>query len=222
MLARIHFSSRGNVVSTGDGTIMNLPNKLTVSRFVLTLMFVAMASIPEVYSNIGSWSLGWWKVGYFIAIIAGVTDFFDGYLARKYNLITDFGKLMDPLSDKVHTISSFVILTAHDVVPMWITCVILTREFAVNGLRTMAAKEGQVIAAKNIGKVKTVLQMLILALGGCFWVEYIDIDLENSWNSSTPLWFWTWKGLLWGIAALTVYSGIEYYWKGRKIYLNDM
>lgn len=199
---------------------MNLPNKLTVSRLFMTLLFVALASIPRHHAVIGDIEMGWWKVGYVIAVLAGITDFLDGYIARKYNLITDFGKLMDPLSDKVHTISSFVVLTAFDVVPLWVTCVILTREFAVNGLRTMAAKHGQVIAAKNIGKIKTVLQMLILALGGFIWLEWIPMD--NKLNGTTPAIYWTWKGLLWGIAALTVYSGIEYYWKGRRLYMNDV
>ena len=108
--------------------MMNIPNQLTVSRLVMTLIFVALASVPGKENLVGEVIPPiWWKIGFIIAIIAGVTDFFDGYIARKYNLITDFGKLMDPLSDKVHTISSFVILTAYDVVPLWITCVILTR-----------------------------------------------------------------------------------------------
>lgn len=199
---------------------MNLPNKLTVSRFFMTLVFVAMAAVPEKFADLGTFHLAWWKIGYVVAVIAGTTDFLDGYIARKYNLVTDFGKLMDPLSDKVHTISSFVVLSSYDLVPIWVTCVILTREFAVNGLRTMAAKEGQVIAAKNIGKIKTVMQMLILALGGCFWVQWIPLD--NSLHGSTPAMYWVWKVLLWGIAALTVYSGIEYYWKGRNLYMKDV
>ncbi len=204
---------------------MNLPNKLTVSRLFMTLIFVGFASVPEKFaSSIFGWQcsidLIWWKVGYVIAVIAGTTDFFDGYIARKYNLVTDVGKLMDPLSDKVHTISSFVVLTAYDIVPVWVTCIILTREFAVTGLRTMAAKEGIVIAAKNIGKIKTVLQMLILAFGGCFWVQWLELD--NTLHGTTPAMYWVWKGLLWSIALLTVYSGIEYFWKGRSVYARDL
>ena len=204
---------------------MNLANKLTVSRLFMTLVFVGFASVPLKHAScLFGWQseieLIWWKIGYVIAILAGVTDFFDGYLARKYDMVTDFGKLMDPLSDKIHTVSSFVVLTAYDIVPIWITCIILTREFAVTGLRTMAAKNGIVIAAKNIGKIKTVLQMLILAFGGCFWVKWLELD--NSLHGSTPVTYWIWKGLLWGISIITVYSGIEYFWKGRDVYVNDL
>jgi CDP-diacylglycerol--glycerol-3-phosphate 3-phosphatidyltransferase len=206
-----------------------------MSRLVMTLVFVCFASIPEKYASYafglddsfkhvewlgGFLNLIWWKVGYVIGFLAGVTDFFDGYIARKYNLITDFGKLMDPLSDKVHTISSFVVLTANDIVPIWVTCIILTREFAVTGLRTMAAKDGVVIAAKNIGKVKTVIQMLILAFGGCFWVKWLELD--NTIGGTTPAMYWIWKGLLWSIALLTVYSGAEYFWKGRSVYAKEL
>ena len=97
---------------------LNLPNKLTVLRLLGTLIFLAFASIPASVES----HLTWWRIGYVVAVIAAWTDFFDGYLARKYDLVTDFGKLMDPLADKVFTLTCFVVLTSHGYVPAWITC----------------------------------------------------------------------------------------------------
>ncbi len=194
---------------------MNLPNKITVLRLVMTVIFVALGAVPKT-AEIQGPNIVFWKVCYVLAVFAGITDFLDGYLARKYNLITDFGKLMDPLADKVHTLCSFVLLSAYGFVPFWVTCILLTREFAVNGLRTLAAKQGQVIAARNIGKLKTVLQMFILAFVGYFWAWDINVK-----EGAQPAMYWTIQGLLWAISLLTVYSGIEYYWKGRHLYMHD-
>lgn len=196
---------------------LNLPNKLTVLRLIGTLVFLAFAMVPDPGDGSTAHQF-WWRIGYIIAVLAGFTDFLDGYIARKYDLVTDFGKLMDPLADKIFTVTCFVVLTDHGYVPAWITCIILTREFAVNGLRTLAAKAGEVIQAKNIGKVKTVLQMLILAFGGCMWVDWIHLNRVT--HKPLPL-YWFWQGLLWSIAVLTVYSGLEYFWKGRRLYMKD-
>ncbi len=192
---------------------MNLPNKLTVSRLLLTLVFVGIAAVPREVQGERPYV---WMVGYVCCVIAGFTDFFDGYIARKYDLVTDFGKLMDPLSDKIYTMTCFVVLTWHDIVPGWITILILGREFAVTGLRTLAARHGEVIAAKDIGKLKTVLQMLALAFGGCFWTEWLVKE------KNPIIYGWVWHGILIGIVLLTVYSGWEYFWKSRHLYMKDV
>lgn len=196
---------------------MNLPNKLTVSRLAMTMIFVGFACVPAT----NPYHLACWRTAYVLAVIAGLTDFFDGYLARRLNLITDFGKLMDPLSDKIFTVSCFVILTAHELVPAWVTVLILAREFAVTGLRAVAAKSGEVVAARELGKLKTVLQMLILAVGGWFWARWGWVYLDVKTEAPTLL-YWTWQALLWAITGITVYSGFDYFWKSRHLYLKDM
>lgn len=191
---------------------MNIPNRLTLARFGMTLVFVGLAAIPASASH----ALLCWRIGYVIAILGGMTDFLDGYLARKYNQVTNFGKLMDPLADKIFTVSAFVVLSEHGLLPGWVTIIVLTREFAVTGLRTMAAQSGQDIAAGWSGKVKTMAQMLVLLYGGLFWTCIIE--------PTTPGYFWLhlfWLVVLYGVAALTVYTGIEYFWKGRQLYAQD-
>lgn len=194
---------------------MNLPNKITVSRFFMTMLFVALAIAPADYEH----HLLFWRASYFTAFLAGITDWLDGYLARKYNLVTNFGKLMDPLADKIHTVSAFVVLTEYGVVPGWITILILTREFAVTGLRVMAAKEGIVIAAAPIGKLKTGAQFIVLAVGGLIWVDWLP---QSLWGR--VLWGQVviWDVILYGVVILTVYTGFDYFHKGRALYLGDV
>jgi CDP-diacylglycerol--glycerol-3-phosphate 3-phosphatidyltransferase len=150
----------------------------------------------------------WWKIGLALSVVTGVTDFLDGWIARKYNMITTFGKLMDPLADKVFTISCFVILTEHGVCPAWATVSILTRELAVTGLRTIAASKGVVMAALSMGKIKTVFQMSVLFIGGLIWVEAIP---EGPW----------WQWLLLAMATYTVYTGWAYFSKNRSVFLSE-
>ena len=188
---------------------MNLPNKITVSRLVMTMVFIGLAAIPRSVENY----LLYWRIGYVVAVIAGITDFLDGYLARKLDQVTDFGKLMDPLTDKIFTVGCFIVFTGYGLVPSWITVLILTREFTVTGLRSLAASKGEVIAAKDIGKVKTVLQMLVLAFGGCFWVDWISMEGVT--------YIWVWPFILGSMTLLTVYSGWDYLWRSRHLYLKD-
>ena len=198
---------------------MNLPNQLTISRLVMTMIFVGFAAVPVGWRyplNFWPYELDHllcWRFAYVLAVLAAITDFLDGYLARKLNLVTDFGKLMDPLSDKIFTVSSFVVLTAHAIVPAWVTVLILAREFSVTGLRTMAAKSGEIIAAKDTGKVKTVLQMLVLAFGGCYWVDWVEKD-ELGFR-------YLWPVILWGVVLVTIYSGVVYFWNCRRLYMKD-
>ncbi len=191
---------------------MNLPNKITSARFFLTLVFIGFAAVPASVEN----HLVYWRICFILAFVTGFSDLLDGYLARKYNLITTFGKLMDPLADKVFTVSSFVVLTYYHVVPHYITILILMREFVVTGLRSIASDQGQVVAARWSGKIKTLLQMLTLALGGLMWVQWAPLP------AAAPPWFRIlWDGILIAIALGTVYTGIEYFYKGRKLYLRD-
>src|SRR6056297_435398 len=133
---------------------MNLPNQLTVARLFLSFLFVALLSIEEVEFMRTAALL--------VFVIAAITDFLDGYLARKHQLITNFGKLMDPLADKVLMCAGFVLLTRLELIPAWMVVAILSREFLVTGLRLLASAEGVVLAAEALGKYKTILQIVTI------------------------------------------------------------
>ena len=136
---------------------MNLPNKLTVVRMALVPFFVAALLLSMTND-----SLKWVALALFV--IASLTDFADGYIARKYNLITNFGKFMDPLADKILTISGMICLIELGRIPSWIVIIIVAREFIISGFRLVAAENGVVIAANYWGKFKTTFQMIMIIL----------------------------------------------------------
>ena len=146
--------------------IMNIANKLTLLRIILVFVFIGVIWIPFGLST----SLVLW-ISLAIFIIASITDFLDGHLARKYNLITDLGKFMDPLADKMLTNTALVAIVDYGLrgilpigitFPAWILVFILIREFTVSGIRLMAASQNKVVAANYWGKVKTVVQMITI------------------------------------------------------------
>ncbi len=136
---------------------MNLPNKLTVLRVILVPFFVAFLLLSK-----SSESLKWIALVLFIA--ASLTDLLDGKIARKYNLVTTFGKFMDPLADKVLTISGMICLIELGRIPSWIVVIIVAREFIISGFRLIATEHGIVIAANYWGKFKTTFQMIMIIL----------------------------------------------------------
>ena len=171
---------------------MNLPNKLTIFRVILVIPFVALM--------LNGYDL--WAVAVFI--IASLTDLLDGKIARKYNLITDFGKFMDPLADKLLVCAVMICLVEMGRLPAWMVIVIISREFIISGFRLVASDNGVVIAASYWGKFKTTFQMLmiivlILNLGGVF--DMIGLVL-------------TWIALI-----LTVVSLIDYLVKNKQVIL---
>ena len=176
---------------------MNLPNKLTIGRVcAIPVFIVALMMDHRVLATV-------------LFIAAALTDFLDGYLARKHNLVTNFGKLMDPLADKLLTMSAFICLVALDQIPAWMVIVILGREFIISGMRQVAAAEGIVIAAAWSGKVKTALQMIA-----------IPVLLLNNWPCDPYLGgFPLDQILLWAALVMTVVSGTEYIIKNRKVFL---
>lgn len=173
---------------------MNLPNQLTLGRVVAVPFFIAL------------YLLGWDIFAAVLFILASATDALDGYLARKNNLVTNFGKIMDPLADKVLVISALVLLVESGDVAGWMLIVILAREFAVAGLRTVAAADGKVIAAGLTGKIKTVLQMLAvpLLLLHNWPFSYINFPMDQV--------------LLWACVIMTVVSGTEYIAKNISVF----
>ncbi len=134
---------------------MNLPNKITTARVCLVPVFMAAFYLEKGEAKI---------FATIIFIIASLTDFFDGYLARKYNLVTNFGKIMDAIADKVLVCAALVMLTETERISAIITLIFISREFLISGLRTIAAKEGTVIAAGKTGKLKTATQMTAIIL----------------------------------------------------------
>ncbi|HAB94081.1 MAG TPA: CDP-diacylglycerol--glycerol-3-phosphate 3-phosphatidyltransferase [Lachnospiraceae bacterium] len=136
---------------------MNLPNKLTVLRMILVPFFVATLLMSGTNE-----AMKWPALILFI--VASLTDFADGYIARKYNLITNFGKFMDPLADKILTISGMICLIELGRIPSWIVIIIVAREFIISGFRLIAAENGVVIAANYWGKFKTTFQMIMIIL----------------------------------------------------------
>lgn len=182
---------------------MNLPNRLTILRLLLTVPFVAALSFQFPGAKL---------LALVLFIAASVTDYADGYIARKYKLITDFGRLMDPLVDKIMTMSAFVCLVALGSVPAWAVIVILSREFLITGLRLMAAVRGKVLPAERLGKFKTVSQ--IVAILYCLILVAIVEEFSHLLN--TPI-VTSLRAL--GLAlilltvGLTLWSGISYFAK---------
>jgi CDP-diacylglycerol--glycerol-3-phosphate 3-phosphatidyltransferase len=167
---------------------MNLPNRITIFRVALIpiVLIVLYLDIPyNVY------------IAAVIFAVAALTDLVDGYIARKRNLVTDFGKFADPLADKILVISVLVYLVYHQIIPDWMVIIILAREFAVSGLRLIAVSKGIVISASLIAKFKTQSQMIA--------VIFALLELPYYW----------WIMLI--AVILTVASGIDYFWKGRHL-----
>ena len=183
---------------------MNLPNKLTMLRILLVPVFMVLAANR------------WMLAAGIVFAAASFTDFLDGYLARKNHLVTDFGKFADPLADKLLTTTAFVYMIVDGVCSPVVVVVILAREFAVSGLRMIAAGApgGKVIAANMWGKVKTVLQMLTII----FYYFGFAIEAAVRGDSFAGSVFTTQVisyGLCWVVAAVTLVSGVKYLWDNR-------
>lgn len=187
---------------------MNLPNKLTLLRMLLVPVFMVFVSMGQ-YGTSG-FDTTWYLVAGVVFAAASFTDFLDGYLARKWKMVTDFGKFADPLADKLLTTVAFLYMMRDGVCSPVVLAIILAREFAVSGLRMVAAsaKDGKVIAANMWGKVKTVIQMLTIVF--YFFAAALAGPDAVGTVSSVANW------LCWGVAAVTAISGIKYLWDNRS------
>lgn len=179
---------------------MNLPNKLTLFRIFLIPVFiiVMMINIPNKF-----------LIACMIFIIASVTDAMDGHIARKYNLITDFGKFMDPLADKLLVISALTTMIEFDLVAAWMVIIIVARELTVSILRAIAAADGKVIAASSGGKLKTISQMIAIV------VLLLAAQTGNIMLLDTG------KIIILIATLLTLYSGWEYIYKNRNLFMES-
>lgn len=178
---------------------MNLPNKLATLRIVLVIPFVIILTLALKSEKSGI-EITMRILATIVFAAASITDYYDGKIARKYNLITNLGKLLDPLADKILVISALVTLTKFDEISLWFVLIIIFRELLITGLRSIVAAEGIVIAAGNLGKWKTFIQMVVLVIIILF-----------------PLSFKINNILLLIPVILTVISGGEYLLKCKKI-----
>lgn len=176
---------------------LNLPNRLTLLRMLLVPVFIASCSFQ-------AW-LPWWNIlAAVIFVIASLTDMADGYIARSRGLVTNFGKLMDPIADKLLYCAAFVMLTwLHRLSP--ILCVVfIGREFVVSGFRLVTASSGSVIAASKLGKAKTVLQAVAIV------AMLLDNPIFSAWGVPFD------QIVTWLATVLAIWSAIDYIWKNRK------
>lgn len=195
---------------------MNLPNKLTLSRFFMTVLFLAalVMDFPAHES-----------VALAVFLVASFTDWLDGSIARSRGLITDFGKLMDPLADKILVCSAFIAFIELGWVSSWMVIVIVARELAITGLRLLAASKNLVLAAEGFGKHKTVTQIVAI-------VALLVLEAYPQWGVAGGIFAFevagrSWVGWLapislWLAVLLTILSGFMYLWKNRNIYLEEV
>ncbi|WP_100373139.1 CDP-diacylglycerol--glycerol-3-phosphate 3-phosphatidyltransferase [Bacillus sp. FJAT-45037] len=191
---------------------MNLPNKITISRIFLIPIFMIFMLAPL---PLGEWE---WlgvtiPVAHFIAallfIFAASTDWLDGYYARKLNLVTNFGKFLDPLADKLLITAALIGLVELQLLPAWIAIVIISREFAVTGIRLVAAADGQVIAASNLGKWKTVWQIIGISALMLYNLPFEALSIPFAMIS------------IWIATILTILSGVDYFIKNRHVVMSS-
>ncbi|MCA9407743.1 MAG: CDP-diacylglycerol--glycerol-3-phosphate 3-phosphatidyltransferase [Candidatus Omnitrophica bacterium] len=185
---------------------MNLPNILTIARIFLTIFFIGVIQQEGFAAKV---------VGAALFAVASLTDFFDGYLAKTRNLITDFGKIMDPIADKFLMLSAFYIFMKLDVIAVWMFVVIAVREIGITAWRLLAMRSGKVFAAESLGKYKTVSQIAAI---GVILMFMIVVETQNGHNlNETTLRVWNQciYGLMLAAVGLTLVSGVFYIWKNR-------
>lgn len=185
---------------------MNLPNKLTAIRLVLAVPFIFFLQESINVTNGTTYRM----IAFGIFILASLTDWLDGHIARKYNLITDLGKIMDPLADKILVISALVIFVKLDYIPPWMSIVVIAREFLISGIRTLAAAKGEIIPAGKLGKHKTTSQMLVILIMLFFGLGKIPENINYYKN--------IYDYLMLIPVFLTVWSGWEYSVKAKHYF----
>lgn len=188
---------------------MNLPNKITISRILMIPFFILIMTVDFGWGEarvFGTEMPVEHVVGAVLFIIASTTDWIDGYIARKYNLVTNFGKFLDPLADKLLVSSALIVLVELGLAAGWIVIAIICREFAVTGLRLILAETGEVVAANMLGKIKTWTQIVAIAV----------LLLHNALFESFGIPFGTF--MLWVALFFTLWSGWDYFKLNKDVF----
>ena len=186
---------------------MNLPNVLTLSRFLWAIIFMILLHQNSLRSTI---------LAAVVFTVAAVTDFLDGYIAKKKGLITDFGKIMDPVADKFLILAAFIVFVQMGVLQAWMVVLIFIREVAVTVSRVARLRRGQVIAAEKAGKIKTVFQILCISIVLIFLILEKS-SLAQNWSESVENeWGLIINILMFATVLLTVNSGVSYFLNLRK------
>lgn len=190
---------------------MNTANKITVSRIFLTFIFMLF---------LVWWEKIWWTkvISLIVFSIAALSDFFDGLIAKKKNMITDFGKLMDPIADKILVLAAFTAFLQLRLINVWMFMIIISREILITSLRLFALNKGKVLSASKAGKHKTISQMTVIFVILSFIVFQEIMKRFFTWNPNWDSFFkWGIYILMLFTVGFTLYSGISYLWENRKI-----
>lgn len=190
---------------------MNLPNKLTVARILLTFVFMFFLFSGGIFAKV---------MALVIFVAAAFTDYLDGFIAKKYNIISDFGKMMDPVADKILTLAAFLAFVEMKLVPAWMVVIIIMRELTITSIRLVALRKGEILSAGIGGKHKTVSQMLSIFVILVFIViKEAGVKTFHFWNPNLEYWYKQLIFILMLITViLTIISGISYL-AGNKRYL---
>ncbi len=179
---------------------MNWPNRLSLIR---------IASVPVLTVLLLLDNLTWTRYAALVLFtLAAATDFVDGWMARKYNIVTNFGKFIDPVADKLLVLSTMIMLSWHAIVPAWLVVAVLFRELAVDGLRLVAVEQGKVIAAGKLGKIKTVCQMVMLISHLVFYAGFPVLMILAKWLM-VPSQI--------AVLIMTLWSGADYFLRNKEV-----
>src|SRR3954462_3152639 len=191
---------------------MNWANRITLSRLVLTVLFVLALNSSWTYAR---------TTALVIFLIAGISDLIDGEVARRYGNVTNFGKLMDPLVDKIMMAAAFISLVPLKAIPAWAATAVVARDFLITGLRMIASAKGRVLPAERLGKHKTSWQ-IITVIFFLFLLSALELnyaDIHNEWWRRA--WHDAGRVLIWITVALTIFSGLGFAWKNRELITPD-
>jgi CDP-diacylglycerol---glycerol-3-phosphate 3-phosphatidyltransferase len=187
---------------------MNWANRLTLSRLAMTILFVAALNSTWIYARTAALVL---------FLLAGITDFVDGEVARRYGIVTNFGKLMDPLVDKIMMAAAFISLVPLKAMPAWAATTVVARDFLITGVRLMASSKGQVLPAERLGKQKTSWQIITVI----FFLVLLSVAELKSGTEEAVWWLRARDEagpvLVWITVALTIYSGVGFAWRNRAL-----
>jgi CDP-diacylglycerol--glycerol-3-phosphate 3-phosphatidyltransferase len=204
-------------------SLKKLPNRITMFRIVVMAFF-----IPSVLKDTMLFSY----ISIFLFSIAAISDWLDGHLARKYEIVSNFGKVMDPLADKIMILSSLLCFVQLHIVPSWMVIIIISREFLISGIRIMVAEEGEIIMASNWGKAKTVVEIIavtatLLLIAINHTINYFGMSRQDMIIKGEPLTEFVLLtvipyALMFIAAALSLISGLEYFFKNKRVFDKEL